>query len=136
MLRTRELCYNAHCRYQPLTVENKYRKTLKLLKRRSRRFRMKALPYLKRMLAAGVVALALVLFVIFPSYAATSAQQSDKFLPKDKFTIKSVLNVDLTRDFATLPLHKGNFQGTPVWYVITDASDASVARTLGLNFAP
>src|SRR5437764_10696027 len=99
---------------------------------------MKALPYLKRLLAAGVVALALALSVIFPSYAAThgSAQASDQFLPKDKFTIKSVLKIDLTRDFATFPLHKGNFRGTPVWYVITDASDATVASTLKHNFAP
>ena len=99
---------------------------------------MKPLPYLKRMLAAGIIALALALSVIFPAYAATrgSAQQSDQFLPRGKFTIKSVLSIDLTRDFATMPLHKGNFHGTPVWYVITDASDAGVANTLGLNFAP
>src|SRR5437764_702096 len=99
---------------------------------------MKPLPYLKRMLVAGILALTLVLSIIFPAYAATrgSAQQSDQFLPRGEFTIKSVLSIDLTRDFATMPLHKGNFHGTPVWYVITDASDASVANTLGLNFAP
>src|SRR5205814_6390029 len=91
-----------------------------LSKTLKRRCNMKPLPYLKRMLVASIIALTLVLSIIFPAYAATrgSAQQSDQFLPRGKFTIKSVLSIDLTRDFATMPLHKGNFHCTPVWYVI------------------
>ena len=57
-------------------------------------------------------------------------------LEKDRQTITSALRVDLTRDFATLPLHKGTVDGKTVWYVITDASDASMARRLGVNHAP
>jgi hypothetical protein len=57
-------------------------------------------------------------------------------LPRDKVTLKSALRVDLTRDFATLPLHKGTADGQTVWYVITDTSDARIARRLGINHAP
>jgi hypothetical protein len=57
-------------------------------------------------------------------------------LPKDRQTISSALRVDLTRDFATLPLHRGSAGGQTVWYVITDVSDAAMARRLGINHAP
>jgi hypothetical protein len=57
-------------------------------------------------------------------------------LEKDRQTISSALRVDLTRDFATLPLFKGTAQGETVWYVITDVSDAGMADQLGVNHAP
>ncbi len=57
-------------------------------------------------------------------------------LSKDQQTITSALRVDLTRDYATLPLHKGTASGETVWYVITDTSDAGMARRLGINHAP
>jgi hypothetical protein len=57
-------------------------------------------------------------------------------LDKDQQTITSALRVDLTRDFATLPLHKGTANGETVWYVITDTSDAGMASQLGINHAP
>ena len=57
-------------------------------------------------------------------------------LDKDQQTIASALRVDLTRDFATLPLHKGTANGETVWYVITDTSDVGMARQLGINHAP
>ncbi len=57
-------------------------------------------------------------------------------LPRDKVTLKSARRVDLTRDFATLPLHKGTADGQTVWYVITDTSDARIARRLGINHSP
>jgi hypothetical protein len=44
--------------------------------------------------------------------------------------------VDLTFEYATLPLYKGWAGGQPVWYVITDVSDASIARKLRINHAP
>ena len=68
--------------------------------------------------------------------------KSDKSAPvgltleKDRQTITSALRVDLTRDFATLPLHEGTANGETVWYVITDVSDASMALQLGVNHAP
>ncbi len=57
-------------------------------------------------------------------------------LEKDRQTITSALRVDLTRDFATLPLYQGTANGDTVWYVITDVSDASMASRLGVNHAP
>ena len=57
-------------------------------------------------------------------------------LPKNRRTITSALRVDLTRDFATLPLHKGSAGGETVWYVITDTSSARMARRLGVNHSP
>ncbi len=57
-------------------------------------------------------------------------------LDKGNQTITSALRVDLTRDFATLPLHKGSAQGETVWFVVTDVSDASIARELGVNHSP
>lgn len=57
-------------------------------------------------------------------------------LEKDRQTITSALRVDLTRDFATMPLYKGTAAGETVWYVITDVSDENMARQLGINHAP
>jgi hypothetical protein len=36
----------------------------------------------------------------------------------------------------TYPLYRGSSRGRPVSYVVTDASDLSVARTLGVNYTP
>jgi hypothetical protein len=41
-----------------------------------------------------------------------------------------------SRPVATLPLHTGTAAGHLVYYVITDASDQSVATSLGVNFVP
>ncbi len=67
---------------------------------------------------------------------AAPGTEGDEFLPAQNIVLGSALSVNLTKDFATLPLHKGNVDGETVWYVITDASDAGVAEELGLNFAP
>ncbi|MDQ6907494.1 MAG: hypothetical protein M3176_11745 [Chloroflexota bacterium] len=60
----------------------------------------------------------------------------DEMLPASKFTIKSTIAVNLTKHFARAPVFQGTFNGQPVWYVITEASDERVASDLGLNFAP
>ncbi|MGI8804687.1 MAG: DUF7482 domain-containing protein [Thermoleophilaceae bacterium] len=57
-------------------------------------------------------------------------------LEKGKQTITSAERVDLTRDFATLPLHEGTAAGETVWFVITDVSDAALATELGVNHSP
>lgn len=57
-------------------------------------------------------------------------------LEESNQTITSALRVDLTLDFATLPLHEGTANGETVWYVITDASDADIAMQLGVNHSP
>jgi len=57
-------------------------------------------------------------------------------LETERQTITSVERVDLTFEYATLPLHKGSVGGETVWFVVTDVSDAEVARALGVNHAP
>jgi hypothetical protein len=57
-------------------------------------------------------------------------------LESDRETISSALRVDLTFEYATLPLHKGTADGETVWFVVTDVSDADVAREMGVNHAP
>ncbi len=68
--------------------------------------------------------------------AATSQQLQGRSLPTSNLTLASAKRVDLTLDYATLPLHRGVANGKTVWFVVTDASDAGIARQLGLNFAP
>lgn len=67
---------------------------------------------------------------------ATPTARTAQSLPMNKLTVKSILGVDLSRDIVTMRLHKGNFRGTPVWYIITDASDFGLAHDLNVNFAP
>jgi len=91
---------------------------------------------LKSTLAAGG-ALALSTFgggIIGRELAVSAAE--DEMLPASKFTIKSTIAVNLTKDFARAPLFQGAFNGQPVWYVITEASDEGVASDIGVNFAP
>ena len=57
-------------------------------------------------------------------------------LDKSKIVMSSIISVDLDRDVARIPLHKGYYNGQTVWYVRTDVSDAALATKLGLNFAP
>jgi hypothetical protein len=57
-------------------------------------------------------------------------------LERNKLTMTSVIQVDLNRNIARLPLFKGTYMGSTVWYIRTDVSDSMLARTLGLNFAP
>ncbi len=71
-----------------------------------------------------------------PFLGRADAAKTASDLPKNNLTIKSAISVDLQRDFATLPLHRATVSGVPVWYVITDVSDAALAEQLGLNFAP
>lgn len=60
----------------------------------------------------------------------------DKVLPRSKVTINSAIAVNLKCGFATLPLYEARVNRTSAWYVITDVSDAGLAKTMGLNFAP
>ncbi|MEO7908074.1 MAG: hypothetical protein ABIV47_00355, partial [Roseiflexaceae bacterium] len=86
-----------------------------------------------KVLVAAFVALALMLPLAAPA-RGQAAMAGD--VPKDHLTMQSVLRVDLTKNIATVPLHKGSFNGSTVWYVLMDVSDANLARDLGLNFAP
>jgi len=94
---------------------------------------------LKQVAAVGVTAAALIPVLVAsgqPLTAAPTAQSQGRYLPKSKLTIQSAKLVDLNRNLVALPLHKGDFHGTPVWFIITDASDFGLAHDLDVNYAP
>ena len=81
---------------------------------------------------------AVMAFILMFIFVAPALGQTDPVgdLPRSKLTMQSVMRVDLSKNVATVPLHKGTYNGSPVWYVRMDVSDANLARDLGLNFAP
>jgi hypothetical protein len=76
----------------------------------------------------GAVALSPALF----SKAAAEGQ----YLAADHIVLKSARDVDPKAQTAVIPIHKGNFQGKTVWYIITDASDYGIAHDLNALYAP
>jgi len=73
-----------------------------------------------------------------PDYSPLNpgARNEPPALARSRQTLQSAMRVDLRRDFARLRLHRAESRGRTVWYVITDVSDAGLARELGLNFSP
>ncbi|MBV8489442.1 MAG: hypothetical protein JO199_02850 [Candidatus Eremiobacteraeota bacterium] len=65
-----------------------------------------------------------------------SAPASADALPKSDFFVPSAMSIDTTTHTATFPLHRGTANGKTVWYILTDASDADVAKSMGLVYAP
>lgn len=57
-------------------------------------------------------------------------------LPTSKIILQSAVKVDLQNEYVRLPLHKGDYHGETVWYIITEASEQGAADDLGVNFAP
>ncbi len=68
--------------------------------------------------------------------STTSTGATTGYLPTSKLTIKSTKLVDLNKEIVAMPLHKGNFNGKTVWFIITDASDFGLAHDLDVNYAP
>src|SRR5579862_8087053 len=72
---------------------------------------------------------------------ATGLGQLSGLLPRDKLTLESAIQVDLSNETVRLPLYPGiAYAGTPqqedVWYILEDASTSGAADDLGVNFAP
>jgi len=65
-----------------------------------------------------------------PASASTAGGGSCGACPGHLFITSAVEHPDGT---VTLPLHKGLSNGQPVYYVLTDTSDGSVAQSLGVN---
>ncbi len=94
------------------------------------------------------VAVAVLLFGVSPVGATPGSTQTGTpagveqsaprglTLESDRQTIRGAHRVDLTFEYATLPLYRGTAGGQTVWYVITDVSDARIARELGINHSP
>jgi len=63
------------------------------------------------------------------------APKGDELLPKSKLLVESALGVNLTHQSITLPLHRGEFDGETVWFIITESSDFGLAHDLDVNFS-
>ncbi len=71
-----------------------------------------------------------------PENKATGLGALTGMLDHSKLTMTSVIQVDLDHNIARLPLYKGTYNGSTVWFVRTDVSDKALASQLGLNFSP
>jgi hypothetical protein len=66
--------------------------------------------------------------------------QLSGLLPRNKLTLQSAIQVNLSNETVRLPLYPGiAYAGTPhqekVWYILEDASTSGAADDLGVNFA-
>ena len=75
--------------------------------------------------------------------SATGLGQLSGFLPTDKLTLQSAIDVNLSNETVRLPIYPGTapVPGNPsqterVWYILEDASDQGLADDLGVNYAP
>lgn len=84
---------------------------------------------------ASLIVLLTILCAATLSAFTWDSAPKDQMLSASKFTIKSMLGVNLSKHTATFRLHTGDFNGTPVYYIITDASDFGLARDLNVNYA-
>ena len=75
--------------------------------------------------------------------SATGLGQLSGFLPADKLTLPSAIDVNLSNETVRLPIYPGTapVPGDPsktetVWYILEDASTSGAADDLGVNYAP
>jgi hypothetical protein len=75
--------------------------------------------------------------------AASGLGQLSGLLPRNKLTLESAIQVNLSNETVRLPLYPGDApdpnhpgQTEKVWFVLLDASDAGLAHDLGVNYAP
>jgi hypothetical protein len=67
---------------------------------------------------------------------ATGTGPTTGTLPVSKTILQSAVKIDLQNEYVRLPLHKGEYHGQTVWYIITEASEEGAAEDLGVNYAP
>jgi len=67
-------------------------------------------------------------------FAASGAAAAD--LPRRQIVLQSAISVDAEANTVTLPLFRGSSGGQPVWYIVTDSSDAGDASARGVVHAP
>ncbi len=75
--------------------------------------------------------------------SATGLGQLNGVLPRSKLTLESALEINLSKEYARLPIYPGTApnptnpsQTEKVWYILEDASDKGLADDLGVNYAP
>jgi len=78
-------------------------------------------------------------FVLIPTLALAAAAALPSAAPaasNPTLLISSVRALDTAHHTVVFPIHKGTSNGTTVWYILTDVSDAAQAKARGLVFAP
>ena len=65
----------------------------------------------------------------------TAAQAASPFLSQQKVILRSAKQVNLQNGTVRLPLHRGEFNGKTVWFIITEASDFGLAADLNVNYS-
>jgi hypothetical protein len=74
--------------------------------------------------------------------SATGLGQLSGVLSRDKLTEESTIEINLSKEYARLPIYPGDAPNTKtgkierVWYLLLDASDPGLAHDLGVNYAP
>ena len=91
---------------------------------------------LRRKRAVSVVTLAAFGAFLVNQALVSKANSEPQYLPADHVIYKSARDVDPKAQTAVIKLHKGEFEGTTVWYILTDASDFGIARDLDVLYAP
>jgi hypothetical protein len=75
-------------------------------------------------------------FVVATTFPASQTIAQPAFLPASHLVLTSARDVNVSAGTVIVPLHKGKFNGTTVWYILTDASDYGVAHDLNVLYAP
>jgi hypothetical protein len=68
--------------------------------------------------------------------AANGLGETSGLLARERLTLESALQVDLSKETVRLPLYRGTSNGQTVWFVLLDTSDAGLAHNHGINYAP
>ena len=77
-----------------------------------------------------------------PPASAQGLGQLSGVLPSSNLTQESALEINLSKEYARLPLYPGDAPNPTtgkiekVWYLLLDASDKGLAADLGVNYAP
>lgn len=83
---------------------------------------------MKRIALAAIAAVAML--------AGTAAGITSPAFAGTSLLVESATDLNTSAETITLPLHQGTHDGAPVWYVITDSSSQSDARSRGVNWSP
>src|SRR5690242_2911643 len=76
----------------------------------------------------------LLTFVVAMDVSSADDTSTEKRITKQFLTSGQV---DLAREVVKLPLHRGRLSsGETVWFVLTDVSDLTTSKTMGLTWAP
>jgi len=79
--------------------------------------------------ATTVAAATTAAFSVTPLLAASATTKSTPLLAQQKLILKSAKQVNLHNSMVRLPLHRGEYRGKTVWYILTESSDSVWQQT-------